>query len=351
MANMPARERSDHHAVPHRLSDEVVRTVVNRSPDGLMITQLDGTIVFANRALGELFATNADSLLGRSVEVLLDPDLRTPHETHRADYEHQPTVRPMGQGRQLSARRLDGTMFFVEVSLSPVVTDGETLTIATVRDVSGRLAAEEQLRHVDEALYVAEERERIARDLHDTVLQRLFGLGLELQALGLRTEPVLTERVERAVDELDRIIRDIRTTVFTLGAAQRQGSLGQELAMVTNQAARALGFTPQLRLDGPIESTVSDEIRPELMATLREAIGNVARHADSRSVAIEVRSDDHITLTVRDDGVGLGDQPRAGGGHGLVNLRARAERLGGHCQVANHPDGGVLLTWRVPRGT
>jgi len=346
---MPAPERAEHHSERHPLSDDVVRTVVEGSPDGLVITRLDGTIVFANRALGELFATDADTLVGRSIEILLDPDLKSLHEAHRAAYEVQPTVRPMGEGRRLSARRLDGSVFFVEVSLSPVVTDGETLTIATVRDVSGRLAAEEQLRRVDEALHVAEERERIARDLHDTVLQRLFGLGLELQAMGLRMEPVLTERVERAVDELDRIIRDIRTTVFTLGATQRQGSLGQELAVVTTQAARVLGFTPQLRLDGPIESTVTDEIRPELMASLREALGNVARHAGATSVAIEVRSDDHVTLTVRDDGVGLGEQPHNGGGHGLVNLRARAERLGGQCQVMNHPDGGVLLTWRVPR--
>ena len=334
---------------PTALPDDVVRTVVEGSPDGVVITRRDGTILFANRVLGDMFATEADTLIGQPVELLVNVDARDRHRGHRAEYDEHPSVRPMGQGRRLEAQRLNGEGFFVEVSLSPVVTGGEVLTIATVRDVTGRLAAEEQLRRTDEALHVAEERERIARDLHDTVLQRLFGLGLELQALGLRMEPALTERVERAVDELDRIIRDIRTTVFTLGASQRQGSLGQELGVVTNQAARVLGFTPQLRLDGPIESTVTDEVRPELIATLREALGNVARHAHARSVSIELRSDDAITLTVRDDGVGLGDQPRPGGGHGLVNLRARAERLGGECMVGHHPDGGVLLTWRVPR--
>lgn len=333
----------------HAFTDDVILTLVDGSPDGLVITRADGVIVFANRALGELFGTDAHTLVGQKIEILLDPDLQVRHEAHRCGYEDQPTVRPMGQGRRLAARRLDGSNFFVEVSLSPVVTGGETLTIASVRDVSGRLAAEEQLRHVDEALHVAEERERIARDLRDTVLQRLFGLGLELQAIGLRMQPALTERVERAVDELDRIIRDIRTTVFTLGAVQRHGSLGQELAVVITQAARVLGFTPQLRLIGPVESTVTDEVRPELIATIREALGNVARHANARSVAVELRSDDFVTLTVSDDGVGLGHQLHDGGGNGLANLAARAQRLGGHCHVVNRAQGGVLLTWRVPR--
>jgi PAS domain S-box-containing protein len=334
-------------AVP--LPDDVVRTVVDGSPDGLVITRGDGSIVFANRVLGTMFGAEPESLIGQPIEVLVNDRSHASHVAYRCDYAQTPSVRPMGQGRRLAARRLDGSEFFVEVSLSPVTTGGEVLTIATVRDVTDRLAAEERLRRTDEALHVAEERERIARDLHDTVLQRLFGLGLELQALGLRMEPALTERIDRAVDELDRIIRDIRTTVFTLGAAQRHGSLGQELATVTTQAARVLGFTPQLRLSGPVESTVTDEMRPELVATLREALGNVARHAQATSVAIEVTSDAHVTLDVRDDGVGLADHPHHGAGHGLVNLRARAERLGGSCDVVNHPDGGVLLRWRVPR--
>ncbi len=346
---VPAPDRHSTEPFSPLLPDDVVRTVVEGSPDGLVIVQHDGTIVYANRALGAMFDAEPDTLVGQSVELLVNRAARDAHREQRVAYADAPSVRPMGQGRRLSAQRLDGSEFYVEVSLSPVVTGAEVLTIATVRDVTERLAAEERLRHTDEALHVAEERERIARDLHDTVLQRLFGLGLELQALGLRMEPVLTERVERAVDELDRIIRDIRTTVFTLGAAQRQGSLGQELGAITTQAARVLGFAPQLRLDGPVESTVSDEVRTELIATLREALGNAARHAHARSVVVEVRSDDHITLSVRDDGIGLGDQPRTGGGHGLVNLRARAEKLGGHCRVENHTEGGVLLTWRVPR--
>ena len=348
--SVPAQNPSPRSTDARALTDDVVRTVVEGSPDGLLIARHDGVIVYVNRVLAEMFATEADTLVGQSVDLLVNREARALHERHRLEFARQPGVRPMGQGRRLEAQRLTGEAFFVEVSLSPVVTESEVLTVATVRDVTSRLEAEERLRRTDEALHVAEERERIARDLHDTVLQRLFGLGLELQALGLRMEPVLTDRVEHAVDELDRIIRDIRTTVFTLGASQRQGSLGQELAVVTTQAARVLGFTPQLRLDGPIESTVTDEVRGELVATLREALGNVARHARARSAAVDLRSDDWITLTVRDDGVGLGEGV-SGAGHGLVNLRARAERLGGRCRVETHPDGGVLLTWQVPRTT
>jgi signal transduction histidine kinase len=220
--------------------------------------------------------------------------------------------------------------------------------VASVRDVTERLEAERRLRTADDALALADERERIARDLHDTVLQRLFGLGLELQATAMRSDGASAERLESAVDEIDRIIRDIRTSVFTLGASGRQGSFGQELAEVATQAKRILGFAPQLRLDGPVESLITGDVRSELVASLREALGNVARHARARSVAVEIVCDEHVTLRVTDDGVGLPSGGAPNGGNGITNLSTRAERLAGSCSVANREAGGVELVWQVP---
>lgn len=330
------------------LPEAVVRTVVEASPDGLVIVASDGTIVFANAAVCEMFGWESSALTGRPIEVLLRSEDHAAHRHHRLLYVESPTVRPMGQGMRLRGQRRDGTQIYVEVSLSPVSTGDLVHTIATVRDVTGRLASEEALRHSDEARRVAEERERIARDLHDTVLQRLFGLGLELQAVGTRTDPEHRHRIESAVDELDRIIREIRTTVFTLGSSDRQGSLAQELNGVTAQAGRVLGFAPRLRLDGPVGSALSDAARGELIASLREALGNVARHAQATSVTVEITAGEDLVLEVRDNGVGLGSGPVGSDGHGLANLSARAERLGGECSISDHPDGGAVLTWRIP---
>lgn len=330
------------------LPDDVVRTVIEASPDGLAIVSDDGRVLYANGALCEMFRWDVSALVGRPVEVLLAPDDRDAHHHHRQAYVTAPTVRPMGQGMRLTGQRGDGTTIFVEVSLSPVASGDVVHTIATVRDVTGRLASEEALRRSDEGRRVAEERERIARDLHDTVLQRLFGLGLELQTVGMRTEPEHRERIERAVDELDRIIRDIRTTVFTLGATDRHGSLAQELAGVTAQAARVLGFAPRVRLDGPVESTLTDLARIDLIASLREALGNVARHARATNVTVEITAGEYLVLEVRDDGVGLGAPGDRGIGHGLTNLTARAQRFGGTCSIEDHPEGGAVLRWQIP---
>jgi PAS domain S-box-containing protein len=331
-----------------RLDDEVLRTVIDGSPDGLLICDRHGTVLYANAALAEMTGWLADDLVGQTVEVLVPDGQRDRHADLRASYQSEPSLRPMGQGLKLAARRKDGSLLHVEISLSPVTGSNGMLTVASVRDVTERLEAERRLRIADEALTLADERERIARDLHDTVLQRLFGLGLELQAVGMRADPLTADRLEAAVDEIDRIIRDIRTSVFTLGSSRRQGSLGQELAEVATQAKRVLGFTPHLRFDGPVESLVSGEIRTELIATIREALGNVARHAHAHDAVVELSCDEQLVLRVLDDGVGLAADFQPGSGNGIPNLAARAAKLGGSCTVANRPTGGVELLWKVP---
>lgn len=253
----------------------------------------------------------------------------------------------MGPGMHLSLQRADGEMVPVEISLSPL--HGEsTGVIAIVRDVSERLRAESVLRTTSELLSLADERERIARDLHDTVLQRLFGLGLELQAIAIRTESDLANRIEDAVDEIDLIIREIRTAVFTFGSAGRVGSLGQELSTVTSQAKRVLGFTPRLRLAGPVETATTPEIRAELLASLREALTNVARHAAATEAEVELDADDHLVMRVLDNGRGISPGFDASDGNGLHNMTERARRLGGGCSITARPDRGTELRWWVP---
>lgn len=320
---------------------------VDELPDGLLICRPDGTITLANQQLTEMSGWDAPDLVGKNVDVLVPDAVRHTHADRRAGFVAAHVARPMGPGMQLSLLRADGSMVPVEISLSPLhgETDG---VIAIIRDVSERLRAEGALRTTSELLTLADERERIARDLHDTVLQRLFGLGLELQAIAIRTDSDLANRIEDAVDEIDLIIREIRTAVFTFGSAGRVGSLGQELSTVTAQAKRVLGFTPRLRLAGPVETATTPEVRAELLASLREALTNVARHAGATEAEIELDADDHLVMRVLDNGRGIPTGFDASGGNGLRNMTERARRLGGGCSITARPDRGAELRWWVP---
>lgn len=208
--------------------------------------------------------------------------------------------------------------------------------------------ARDELEH----LAVIEDRERIGRDLHDTVIQRLFGAGLALQAIAQtcgREQPETAARLESVVSDLDDTIRDVRTAIFTLmGAVDTSTSLRADLLQVAAEAARALGFEPHVRFDGPIDSAVTPGVRPHLVSALRETLANVARHAAAASVHVGVGvSGGVVELTVRDDGRGLGSAVPSGG-RGLDNLRSRAEDLGGGCEVLTGSDGGVTVRWWAP---
>lgn len=201
-------------------------------------------------------------------------------------------------------------------------------------------------------LAVLEDRDRIARDLHDLVVQRLFGLGLGLQSMnGLVEQPMVAQRLADFVTEVDQTIREIRRTIFSLqeppaGAAD----LRAQLMKVVQESARLLGFEPSLAMDGPIDSVVPDQVRPDLLATLREALANTARHASAKKVEVAVvvdRAATELRLVVRDDGDGL---PTRRGRHtgGLVNMAARAARWDGSCEVESAGGRGVSVTWCVP---
>jgi PAS domain S-box-containing protein len=325
-------------------------------PDGLLVCAPDGTILVANAPLLAMSGYAGVGLIGANVEQLVPLASRFRHAALRRGFLDANRARPMGPGEHLTLCRRDGTELPVEISLSPLdvagprdgPNSGQRGVVAIVRDVSERLHAEAAIRNSAELLALADERERIARDLHDTVLQRLFGLGLELQAGAIRATPDVAKRIEHAVDEIDLIIREIRTAVFTFGSAGRQGSLGQELAVAVSQAKRVLGFAPRLRVDGPLESAITPTIRIELMASLREALTNIARHAGATEAEIELHANDMVRMRVLDNGRGISDDLDTSSGNGLRNLVERARLLGGGCSIQRRPDRGTLLEWWVP---
>ena len=194
-----------------------------------------------------------------------------------------------------------------------------------------------------EQLLVLSDRERIARDLHDVVIQRLFATGLQLQTVaGMAQKPEVAARINAAVDELDTTIRDIRGAIFKLRATGEK-SLRGELRELADTAAASLGFKPVLILDGPVDSAVPDTMRGDLLAVIREALSNVVRHAAASKVEVRVHAQaDRLVVTVTDDGRGGAAEQG-----GLRNLRERAEKLGGRFSVAGGDPTGTQLTWDV----
>ena len=194
-----------------------------------------------------------------------------------------------------------------------------------------------------------EERDRIAADLHDHVIQRLFATGLSLQgvAAALPAGPA-AERITTAITDLDDTISQIRNTIFQLQRVPRPRGRGarERLLDVVTDVAPALGFPPVLRLTGPIEHLHSGAVLEDLLAVLREALTNVARHAGATSVTVDLSaSAQMLRLEVLDDGRGI---PDGGRRSGLLNMRRRAERQGGAFTIAPREPAGPVLCWSVP---
>ncbi len=354
---MPARgPRATVRGVGTALDSQLLVHALDRSPDGVLIVDIDGVIHFANASIGSMAGRAAEEFVGRSVDELVPESLRPAHREHRRAFADSPSQRPMGSGLELMLLRRDGTLVPVEISLSPLEHGGDRYVIAAVRDVTERIEGQRRLAAANEQLTLVSERARIGRDLHDVVLQHLYGTGLSLQAVAATAEGDLAERLDGVVDDIDRIISEVRTIVFTLGtsgsaSSGADGSFGQELADVMAQASRVLGFTPALRLEGPVESALAPEIRTEMVASMREALGNVARHAEASRVEVLVElAGGQVTMRVTDNGKGppadLAGAYR--GGHGLTNLRSRASSLGGSCALTAGPGSGAVLIWSVP---
>jgi signal transduction histidine kinase len=204
-------------------------------------------------------------------------------------------------------------------------------------------------RHDATRLALLEDRERIARDLHDVVIQRLFAIGLMLEGAGhsIADEDV-GRRVSRAVDELDQTIKEIRTTIFGLQTPDgpEHWSLRARAVAVADQAVHTLGFVPSLRFEGPIDSTVPDRLSDQVVAVLREALSNAARHARASRVDVVLAVNvDELTLSVDDDGIGISGLGRRSG---LANMEVRATTRGGRMIVQEREPRGTRLQWQVP---
>ncbi len=198
-------------------------------------------------------------------------------------------------------------------------------------------------------LDIAHERERIARDLHDTVIQRLFATGLSLQsAARLADQPEVEDRIQQAVDELDLTVRDVRSSIFELNPPPSSSrGLRRQLLAVGDEFFDALGFAPTFRFEGPVDSGVPDALTTHVVAVVREGLANIAKHAGSPTAEVHVSvGGGQVTVVLEDAGRGLGD--RGTSGNGIKNLTTRAAELGGTFDVGERRGGGTAIRWQVP---
>ncbi|SNQ50867.1 Histidine kinase with GAF domain [Frankia canadensis] len=304
--------------------------------DGEGEERLRGRILRHEARLLDAMRTGRAALVGADRGPLFDAGTPDPPA------EHGMVVPLMAGGRTLG-------ILVLGTEGSAVPFSGPDLEMAAAFAGQAALSLELARIHRDrERLAVFEERDRIARDLHDVVIQRLFATGLQLQSLARSVDGPATARLHLAADELDQTIADIRQTIFSLTLVDDEGGdLAGEIRAIVAQTERALGITPQIRVDGPIERRVPASIRPHMLAALREALSNIARHARATRIDVLLRvTGVDVLVEVRDDGCGPGGASRSSG---LANLRRRAVDLGGRMGFGPGESGiGTTVTWQVP---
>jgi signal transduction histidine kinase len=278
--------------------------------------------------------------------VILDDfsaDRRVAEVSRRRMRLGQAVVVPLGvpgdvRGTMTAARRVGAqplSQSAVEMVTTFAAQAGIGLKLAEHRRDAQRLA-------------VLADRDRIARDLHDLVIQRLFATGMSLQgAMPLVPDPGPADRVRRAIDELDDTIRDIRSAIYTLQSREEPELPGVQarIVAVVEEMTAALGFAPSLRIDGQLDAQVPAEMAEDMLAALREALSNVARHAGASVADVTVQAGPDLVVVIHDDGAGL---TGAGQWSGLANLTSRAAELGGSLLVAPAAGAGTRVEWRVP---
>ncbi|WP_151772628.1 sensor histidine kinase [Streptomyces abyssomicinicus] len=244
-----------------------------------------------------------------------------------------------------------GVVMLMREAGEPVYTEQETEPLQAFAAQAAIAMELADRRHDAERVAVLQDRDRIARDLHDLAIQRLFATGMTLQSAGRFIEhPRAADRVVRAVDDLDETIKIIRSTVFGLRshADGTPSGLRARVVRVAGRAAPVLGFAPAVRMQGLVDTDVSPRIADHVVAVLSEALTNVARHAHASRADVSLETDRRaVRLTVTDDGVGM---PSGGRRSGVRNMGERAGQLGGTMDLSTPDGGGTRLVWHVPLG-
>ena len=301
-----------------------------------------GRNLYANRSHEEYYGVSPAAVRGRHVSQVLGSTLyeasrRQINEALSGRAQHFERTSPDAAGRERH----------MQVHYVPNVVDGEPwgfYTLAT--DVSARVRAEEALDQSTRQMTLLEERQRIAANLHDMVIQRLFAAGLDLTA-AQRGRPDAAERIARAAEAVDESIRELRSAIHSLRELMVPRQLPTSIEEIIGRVAQQLGFVPTVTYTGSLD-VVPEDVVHDLIVVVDEALTNVARHARATAVVVVLDcSADHVVAQVVDDGQGPG---YTAGRDGVADMRARAERHGGTLVLRPHSPRGTVVEWLVPLG-
>jgi signal transduction histidine kinase len=283
-------------------------------------------------------------------EPLRLPDFRRHPDSFGFPPNHPPMTSFLGVPIRLRSE-VFGNLYLTDKRTGTAFSDIDEELVVGLSLAAGMAVENARLHERVAELALLEDRERIARDLHDTVVQRLFATGLSLQgAARLSQRPEVVSRIQEAVEDLDTTVKHIRSAIFGLETTRTSsvGGVRAQVLALTAEAAGALGFEPHVTFDGPIDATVSPRVQENLLATLREALSNVARHAHAGRVDVLLSvADGELLLRVADDGVGVPAET-AGSGRGRRNMAERAAAVEGSFELMAGEAGGTILTWRAP---
>jgi signal transduction histidine kinase len=337
-----AREMADADVVAILLPDEAGEHLRVLIADGLVADQIAGTrVAIAGSLGGGAFTAGEPYMVANLTESDL-PSILTEHLS-----AGPAAAVPLG-----TAGAVRGVLTLAKKAGRIPFSQAE---LRMLHAFAGQAAVALELaeRRADaERLGLLEDRDRIAKDLHDVVIQRLFAVAMTLMSAVrlVADRPEASSRLQGAVDELDETIRQIRSTIFALQTPRDTASpsLRARIVELIEGARGHLGFMPGLKLEGQLDNQVPPQIAEHVLAVLREALSNVVRHA--RASKVEVTADTHdgmLALIVEDDGVGLAKEGRRSG---LRNLEERAAGLGGTFELSVGETGGTRLYWSVPLG-
>ena len=327
-----------------------IRELIDTAPDGFVVVDEAGTIVFANRTMEQLFGFEPQALIGQPINTLIPDRFHAAHLEHQASYMKDPRVRPMGLGLDLVGLRRDGSEFPIEISLSPLQTGERTLYTAIVRDITEHKVLEEERLALETELETERERDRIAMDLHDGIMQDIYASTLALElALGTADPGDSTaEAIERVIDQLQAVVRNIRSYIFDLRPREFSGDLTEAISNLAHEFQQ----NSQIAVEADIDVSVVPNLATSLTVynIAHESLSNIQRHAQAEQVRISLQvKDTGGLLLVVDDGVGFDTGADVGQSHrGLRNMFTRARSIDGELEMDSSPGSGTRLSLRFP---
>src|SRR5256886_15629275 len=316
-------------------------------PDAVVLVDAGGQSAYANGLLETLSGYSRGELFGQLIECLVPERFRELHTKHRRGYVANPRARPRGVNLDIYLQRKDGTKFAMDIALSPLQTDSGMVVVAALRDATERKEAQMRLHR----LAVLEDRERIAKELHDGVIQALFAVGMNLQATEANAgDPqAVRARLSGAVDSIDMAIRDLRNYIFGLRPgilADRQ--LNQALHLPVEEFQEKSGVVTVVQIDERIAAQFGNTAA-QLVQVTREALFNVGRDVEATIGRVTLlERHQRAVLEMDDDGRGVKPGYGPSRGQGLGNMRERVEAIGGTFSVESASGEGTTVRAQLP---